>query len=149
MSINSISPIDGRYFNKVFTLSDYFSEKALIKNRILVEIKYLISLTNERKLNLKKLSNNEIDLLNGLIQITDDDAEIIKKIENSDYNDIPATNHDVKAIEYFLKFKLSNTSIKEILEMIHFGLTSEDVNNISYALMIKDGFNKVIFPGTD
>ena len=146
MSINSISPIDGRYFNKVFTLSDYFSEKALIKNRILVEIKYLISLTNERKLNLKKLSNNEIDLLNGLIQITDDDAEIIKKIENSDYNDIPATNHDVKAIEYFLKFKLSNTSIKEILEMIHFGLTSEDVNNISYALMIKDGFNKVIFP---
>jgi len=146
MSINNISPIDGRYKNKTLNLIEYFSEKALIKYRILIEIKYLIFLTGFKKLGLKGFSKNELDILNNIINITDEDALIVKEIENKGYKNYPATNHDVKAIEYFIKDKLSETSLKDKLEMVHFALTSEDVNNISYALMLRDGFNDVIFP---
>lgn len=146
MSINSISPIDGRYYSKTSQLIPFFSEKALIKFRIFVEIQYFIQLFTEKKLGLRKLSEKEINILENLYDITDQDAELVKKIETQGFKDIPATNHDVKAVEYFIKEKLSNTSLKDILEMIHFALTSEDINNNAYSLMIKDGFNQILFP---
>ncbi len=146
MAITSISPIDGRYSSKTSELSSFFSEKALIKFRIFVEAQYLIHLFNQNKLGLRKLTKDEINLLNNLANITDQDAELVKKIETQGFNDIPATNHDVKAIEYYIKYKLAKTSLNDILEMIHFALTSEDINNNSHALMVKDGFNQIIFP---
>ena len=146
MSINSISPIDGRYSSKTASLADYFSEKALIKYRIFIEANYLIHLAGEKKVGIRKLNKSEVELLKNIHSINDKDAELVKQIETKGYKKIPATNHDVKAIEYFIKDKLENTSLKDIFEMIHFALTSEDINNTSYALMIKDGFNDVLFP---
>ncbi len=146
MSVNNISPIDGRYKSKTLNLIDYYSEKALIKYRVLAEIKYLIFLTGYKKLGLKGFSKDELNILGNIMDITDEDALTVKEIENKGYKNYPATNHDVKAIEYFIKDKLSETSLKDKLEMVHFALTSEDVNNISYSLMLRDGFNTVIFP---
>ena len=138
MSINSISPIDGRYSTKTSEMISYFSEKALIKYRIYVEIKYLIHLFKEKKLGLRELTKREIILLEDIYDISDEDAELVKKIETKGFEDILATNHDVKAIEYYIKYKLSGTSLKDVLEMIHFALTSEDVNNNAYSLIIRD-----------
>ena len=145
MSINSISPIDGRYGSKVSVLKSYFSEKALIQYRILVEVNYLLLLSKQKKCGLRKFNRKEIKILNNLHKINDEEAEIIKNIETKGYKNIAATNHDVKAVEYYIKDRLSNTSLKDIVEMVHFALTSEDVNNASYALMIRDGFNNVLF----
>ncbi len=146
MSINSISPVDGRYSSKITQLVSYFSEKALIRYRIFVEIQYFIHLFSEKKFGLRELTENEINILEKLYNITDQEAELVKKIEIEGFEDIPATNHDVKAIEYFIKEKLSNTSMEDILEMIHFALTSEDINNNAYSLMVKEGFNQILFP---
>ena len=146
MNINSISPIDGRYSSKTSLLSPFFSEKALMQYRILVETNYLLLLSKEGKIGLRKFNKQEIELLQNLHNLTDEQALIIKQIETTGYDNIAATNHDVKAVEYFIKFRLSETSLEDIVEIVHFGLTSEDINNIAYALMIKDGFNKVVFP---
>lgn len=146
MSINSISPIDGRYQRKTELLGKYFSEKALIKYRILVEISYLKHLIKLEELNIRELSDKENKLLEDLVLISGQDAEIVKAIETKGYQDIPATNHDVKAVEYFIKLKLENTSLKDLLEMVHFALTSEDINNLAYALMLRDSLNEAILP---
>jgi adenylosuccinate lyase len=146
MSINSISPIDGRYKNKTEALRNYFSEKALIKYRTIVEINYLIKLVQGRSVINRDFTKQELELLLNITNISDEDANIIKQIETTGYSGIPATNHDVKSIEYFIKSKLQDTSMKDILELVHFSLTSEDINNLSYSLMIKDGFNLIIFP---
>ncbi|HOV13295.1 MAG TPA: adenylosuccinate lyase, partial [Spirochaetota bacterium] len=108
-------------------------------------INYLILLSEEGKIGLRKFRNEEKELLLNLINITIEDAEIVKAIETKGYEDILATNHDVKAIEYFIKLKLKNTSLSDILEYVHFCLTSEDINNLSYSLMIKDGFNNGLY----
>jgi adenylosuccinate lyase len=142
MSINAISPIDGRYHNKTKKLSEFYSEKALIKYRIYTEIKYLIMLSKSNV--IRELSIDELQYLQKIIDIKDEDAQIVKDIENKGYKDIPATNHDVKAIEYFIKFKLKNTSLENITEMVHFCLTSEDINNIAYSLMLKEGVNRAV-----
>jgi len=146
MSINSISPVDGRYESKTKELKKFFSEKALIKYRIFTEINYLIHLAGYKGLNLRNITNEEKKYLSGICNINDDDAEIVKKIETIGYEDIPATNHDVKAIEYYIKIKIKTSSLNDISEMVHFALTSEDINNISHALMIAEGFNKGVFP---
>lgn len=146
MTINFISPIDGRYYSKTSQLVPYFSEKALIKYRIFVEIQCFIQLFAEKKLGLRTLTEKEINILEKLYDITDQDAELVKKIEIQGFKDIPATNHDVKAIEYFIKEKLYDTSLKDVLEMMHFALTSEDINNNAYSLMTRDGFNQILLP---
>ena len=145
MSLTAISPIDGRYSSKTNNLSPFFSEKALMQYRIFTEINYLL-LLSEENIGIRKITDVERNILLNLHNIADEEAEIIKKIETKGYKEIPATNHDVKAIEYFIKLKLTETSLVDVLEIVHFALTSEDVNNISYALMIRDGFNKIIFP---
>ena len=131
--LEAISPIDGRYYEKLKELSKYFSESALMRYRVMIEIKYLIALSKEEKVKeVKKLTDKELSNLENIYNnFSQEDATRVKKIEET-------TDHDVKSIEYFIKEKLKGTGLDEILEFIHFALTSEDVNNLSYTLMLKD-----------
>ena len=132
--ITAISPIDGRYASKVAELEECFSEYALLKNRVKVEVMWLITLCGETGISeCRTLSSAEEQALRKIvIDFTPAEAEKIKKIE-------AVTNHDVKAVEYYLKEQIAGTSLEEISEFIHFGCTSEDINNLSHALMLKDG----------
>ena len=135
--LNAISPLDGRYRNSVKEISDYFSEHSLIRYRLFVEIEYLIALGDEKSIKeLKQFSNNDQKKYRNIyIKFAIKDAAEVKKYEK-------ITNHDVKAIEYFLRDKLK----KSLHPWIHFALTSEDVNNLSYSLMWQDGLNKIYLP---
>lgn len=144
--LNSISPIDGRYIKTTEPLAEYFSEAGLIKYRIFVECEYLIALSNLNLPQLRKLTAEEITILKSLPNISAEEAQIVSDIEKLGYKDIPATNHDVKAVEYFIKLKLKDTSLADVLEWIHFGLTSEDTNNIAYALMLNQGILNAVLP---
>ena len=141
--LTSISPIDGRYRNKTEELSDYFSEYALIKYRVLVEIEYFVALC---ELPLPQLEDVNKNTYSGLRKIVTDfsekDALYIKDIEKT-------TNHDVKAVEYFLKEKFDQLDLHDYKEFIHFGLTSQDINNTSVPLSIKDALNQVYYPLMD
>lgn len=137
MEIYSISPIDGRYKNKTTELENYFSELSLINSRIIMECEYYIFLNHylsSKKL-VKKLSKREISFIRSIYLSKEKNALEVKKIEFIGDNKTKPTNHDVKAVEYYLK-KTFAKNIKNNLELIHFGLTSEDVNNIAYSIMI-------------
>ena len=138
--IEAINPLDGRYFEKTRVLAPYFSEQALMKYRVMMEVEYLIFLSLSCKTSLRKFTTNEIKNLRNLYEKFNDDS--YKKIKNFEVT----TNHDVKAVEYFIKEKLSKTSLKNSTEWVHFALTSEDTNNISYALIISDSVEKVMIP---
>ena len=135
--INSISPLDGRYGNSLKELSTYFSEKALMRYRLLIEVEYLIFLGKEKGIKeLSPFSKNQKNNLRKLYEnFTDADAKKIKNIEMK-------TKHDVKSVEYFLQSNLA----KKYQPWVHFALTSEDVNNLSYSLMWKDGIKDVYLP---
>ena len=134
--LNAISPIDGRYRNQVEELTEYSSEFAVIKYRTEIEIKYLIALSEIGV--VRKINSGEQKILQKIIDNFDiDEALKVKEIENE-------TKHDVKAIEYYLKEKLSNTSLSDVSEFIHFGLTSEDVNNLTIRLLLKNALSEVI-----
>ena len=137
---NSISPLDGRYFKKTRALTPYFSEQALMKYRVVMEGEYLIFLSLSGKTKLKKFKNTEIKKIRSFYKLSPKDYERIKKLEET-------INHDVKAVEYFLKEKYSKTSLKNRVGWIHFALTSEDTNNIAYALMLRDALEHVMIPG--
>ena len=131
-SLNAISPIDGRYSSKTENLSNFFSEKALIRYRVLVEIEYFISLTEVEIPGLSNWNSSDNKLIKNIYEkFSDDDAIQVKKIEKT-------TNHDVKAVEYFLKEKFNDLGFENYSEYIHFGLTSQDVNNTAIPLSIKD-----------
>jgi len=131
-NLNAISPVDGRYSKQTEFLSNYFSEKALIKYRAKVEIEYFISLTEIGIKNLNKWDNKFNDKIRNIyIEFHDEDALEVKEIEKT-------TNHDVKAVEYFIKRKFDEMKIGEFSEFVHFGLTSQDINNTSIPLSIKD-----------
>ena len=131
-SLNAISPIDGRYSSKTENLSNFFSEKALIRYRVLVEIEYFISLTEVEIPGLSNWKSSDNKLIKNIYEkFSDNDAIKIKKIEKT-------TNHDVKAVEYFLKEKFNDLGFENYSEYIHFGLTSQDVNNTAIPLSIKD-----------
>ena len=139
-NLNSISPIDGRYYNKTEVLSNYFSEKALIFYRLKVEIEYFISLCKIGIPHLKNFDHNKFDdLKNIYLNFSNEDAIEIKRIEK-------ITNHDVKAVEYFIKDKFETLNIIEFKEFIHFGLTSQDINNSAIPLSIKDFIDNVYMP---
>ncbi len=131
-TLNSISPLDGRYSTKLRDLEQYFSEFALIKNRVLVEINWLIFMSRNKSLSfVPALSKNkETSLLKIIDEFSLKDAEQIKKIEAK-------TNHDVKAVEIFIGKKLELLNLKKYSEFIHLFCTSEDINNLSYNLMLK------------
>lgn len=135
--INSISPLDGRYGNSLKELSTYFSEKALMRYRLLIEVEYLIFLGKEKGIKeLSPFSKNQKNNLRKLYEnFTDADAKKIKNIEMK-------TKHDVKSVEYFLQSNLA----KKYQPWVHFALTSEDVNNLSYSLMWKEGIKDVYLP---
>ena len=138
LSLKSISPIDGRYKDKTSVLSNYFSEYAFMKYRVLVEIEYFMELSKTNILNLQTLSDkNKKDILSISQNFNLEDAVKIKNIENE-------INHDVKAVEYFIKMKFDELELSKYKEFIHFGLTSQDINNTAIPLMIKDSLEKVI-----
>jgi adenylosuccinate lyase len=147
MSLNSISPIDGRYKKYTEPLVPYFSESASMKYKILMECEYLIALSRTRGVGIRKINAKEKTLIRNVYKnFSALDAEIISEIELQGYKNIKATNHDLKAIEYFLKDKLKKTSLKDCLEWVHFGLTSEDAGNIAYALMLSESLRNVLLP---
>lgn len=143
--LTAVSAIDGRYRSIGAELGEQFSEYGLIRARLLVECEYLIALS-EVNVGMRVLSAEEKVLLQQLPLISTEDAQIIKSIEKEGYDGIPATNHDVKAIEYFIKKKLAGTSLKDISEWTHFGLTSEDVNSIAYGVMLRSALQMVVVP---
>ena len=138
--LTAISPIDGRYTSKTESLQKYFSESALIKYRIQVEIEYFISLCELPLDQLKGFPSEKFDDLRNLYKnFSISSAERIKEIES-------ITNHDVKAVEYLIKEVFDNLDLSEFKEFIHFGLTSQDINNTSVPLSIKDAFTEVFHP---
>ena len=138
--LNAISPIDGRYRSKTENLAPFFSEEALIKYRVLVEIEYFIALC---EIPLPQLSDFDISKFSALREIYQnfdaEDALAIKEIEK-------ITNHDVKAVEYFIKDKFDKLGLQAYKEFIHFGLTSQDINNTAIPLSIKEAMNEVYVP---
>jgi len=139
-ALTAISPIDGRYRNKTSELAEYFSEYALIKYRVKVEVEYFIALC---ELPIPQLSSVDKGLFPSLRNIVDSfsesDALHIKEIES-------VTNHDVKAVEYFIKEKFDTLGLDSYKEFIHFGLTSQDINNTSIPLSLKDALNQLYYP---
>ena len=139
-SLNAISPIDGRYRNKVEQLAPFFSEESLIKYRVKVEIEYFIALCKIPLPQLKGFNGALFDNLREIYtRFSSQDAKKIKDIES-------VTNHDVKAVEYFIKEKFDELGLQKFKEFIHFGLTSQDINNTAIPLSIKDAFNTVYLP---
>ncbi len=145
----AISSVDGRYRDIAASLSDYGSEYARIRARVGVECEYLIALSHTRKLGLRTLEADEEEIVRALEDVSLEDARTIKKIEKEGFEGIPATNHDVKAIEYFLKWKLKGTSLEDVLEWIHFALTSEDVDNLGDTLLLRGALQEVILPALE
>ncbi len=137
--ITAVSPIDGRYAAKVGELSECFSEYALFKNRVKVEIEWLLALCAEPALpECRVLTAQEAEQLRNIAaRFTPAEAESIKQIE-------AVTNHDVKAVEYYLKDRIAGSSLADISEFIHFACTSEDINNLAHALMLKDGLSVLL-----
>ena len=142
-SLNAISPIDGRYSNKTSVLSNYFSEKSLIKTRILVEVEYFISLCEIPLPELKSFKKSNFKKLRDIYEnFSEKDATAIKEIEKK-------TNHDVKAVEYFIKNEFDKLNLNQYKEFIHFGLTSQDINNTAIPLSLKYVLNDVYYPELD
>lgn len=144
--LTAVSSVDGRYHSQTAALSNYFSEFALIHRRVLVECEYLIALSETKDVGIREFTQAEKDMLRKLSDVGVEDAEIVKKIERDGHGDIPATNHDVKAVEYFLKMKLKDTSLADVTEWLHFALTSEDINSLSYGIALRPALEKVIIP---
>ena len=140
-TLTAISPVDGRYRNKAENLAAYFSEYALIKYRVQVEIEYFITLS-EYLPQLSELNTAEVKswLRNVYVNFSEADALRVKEIES-------VTNHDVKAVEYFIKEKTDSFLAEKFHEFIHFGLTSQDINNTSVPLSLKHAMEEVYYPG--
>ena len=138
--LNAISPIDGRYYNKTKKLKKYFSEEALIKYRIQVEVEYFLALCNSSIIQLNHFPiQKQKDLKSLYINFNTNDAKRVKEIEKK-------TNHDVKAVEYYLKEKFDALNLSEFKEFIHFGLTSQDINNTALPISIKEALDDVYYP---
>jgi len=141
-SLNAISPVDGRYHKKTRALSPYFSEFGLIYYRLVVEVRWLISLSENPKLTeVHSFSKEELTYLNNILDAFDEkEAKIVKRYEKK-------TNHDVKAVEYYLRDKIADhPSLASLQSFIHFACTSEDINNLAYAFMLKEALASVIQP---
>lgn len=138
--LTAISPIDGRYRKQVESLAPYFSEFGLIKYRVRIEIEYFITLCEIPLPQLENINKNLFASLRDIyLNFSEEDAQWIKETEK-------VTNHDVKAVEYFIKHKLAKFGIEEYLEFIHFGLTSQDVNNTAIPLSLMEAMNEIVVP---
>lgn len=139
-ALRAISPVDGRYAPKTRVLGDYFSEYALIRYRVLVEVRYLQALHRLGLPQLQGVDRDQLDRLNEMVEQFDEgNAREVKQTERT-------TNHDVKAVEYFVKERLREAGLDSIVEFVHFGLTSQDINNTAIPLSLRDGLAEVIYP---
>ncbi len=139
-SLTAISPVDGRYRDKAEALDIYFSEYALIRYRVLVEVEYFIALCELPLPGLSAIEESKLSMLRGICQnFSEEDAMKIKEIER-------VTNHDVKAVEYFIKEKFDLIGLEQYKEFIHFGLTSQDINNTSVPLSVKEALENTYYP---
>ena len=139
-TLNAISPIDGRYRRQAEKLADYFSEAALIKYRVKVEVEYFIALCRLPLPQLNDVDPNTFETMRNIYRnFSLEDAKEVKEIEKT-------TNHDVKAVEYFLKRHFDALGLSKHKEFIHFGLTSQDINNTSVPMSLKDCHNEVLLP---
>ncbi len=142
-ALTAISPIDGRYRDKVEGLANYFSESALIRYRVMVEVEYFIALCELPLPQLKEFDHALFDSLKDIyLDFSVEDAQKVKDIEK-------VTNHDVKAVEYFIKEKFNQLNLHEYKEFIHFGLTSQDINNTSVPCSFRDAIHDVYYPLID
>ncbi len=142
-ALSAVSPIDGRYHNTTKELAAYFSEYALIKYRVFVEIEYYIALSNYQLPQLPVLDNSTAEKLQAIYKnFNEPDAQVIKDIEKT-------TNHDVKAVEYFIKQKFDELGLQASKEFIHFGLTSQDINNTAIPYVFKLALNEVYYPAVN
>ena len=139
-ALHAITPVDGRYASKTEALSQYFSEYALIKYRVRVEIEYFIALCESDLPQLKGVNGDQFPALRAIYEnFSTEDAQKIKDIEK-------VTNHDVKAVEYFIKEAFENMGLSSYQEFIHFGLTSQDINNTSVPISIKEALEEILYP---
>ena len=140
-TIRAITPLDGRYATQVSGLTEHLSEWALIKRRVQVEVEWLVEMAGCADiLDMRSLTGEERDFLRGLVTDFDDDAaNQVKRIERR-------TNHDVKAVEYYIRERLAETSLEDVSEWVHFCCTSEDINNLSHALMVKGALEEEWLP---
>ncbi len=139
--LEAISPVDGRYRRAVEALADYFSEGALIRYRLRIEVEYFIALCQLPLPQLKDFEHDRFEELRAIYRsFSPDDAQRVKEIEKT-------TNHDVKAVEYFLKEAFERAGLEKFKEFIHFGLTSQDINNTAVPLALKEAWQTVIAPG--
>lgn len=142
-SLQAISPIDGRYRNTTEVLAQYFSESALIRYRVFVEIEYFIALCNADIQNLKDFDKKNFDALRDIYKnFNDQDAESVKNTEK-------VTNHDVKAVEYFIKEQFDQLGLSRFKEFIHFGLTSQDINNTAIPYSFKASLEEAYYPAME
>ncbi len=149
MSTFVLSPLDGRYASKVTALAAVMGEDALLSARVRAEIAWLTVLCDLKLPGVKKLSAAEQKILANVSNLSAQDLQLIRTLETKGYGKIPATRHDVKAVEYFLRLKLQKTSLKDRLPFIHFALTSEDINSVAYALLLSDGVEKALLPALE
>jgi len=141
--LTAVSPVDGRYQGKTSSLSEYFSEYALFKYRTRVEVEYFIALCRLPLPGLKSVKPEEFDLLRKIYKdFSVEDAKAIKEIEKT-------TNHDVKAVEYFVKGKMEVAGLGSYKEFVHFGLTSQDINNTAFPLMMLEAHRDVLLPALE
>ncbi|HJW30921.1 MAG TPA: lyase family protein, partial [Saprospiraceae bacterium] len=138
--LHSISPIDGRYARQTAALQPYFSEAALMQYRCHIEVEYLIALAETGIIPHRQLESPQQEALRAIVSgFTDEDANRIKTIESR-------INHDVKAIEYFIKEKLEGLGLSDLKEWVHIGLTSQDINNSAFPLMIRGAVASTLIP---
>ena len=141
-----LCPLDGRYSARVKPLASVMGEQSLAVNRVRTELAWLKILAGLKLPQLKKLTAAEHKILAEVGVPSKADLDLLEQLETTGYKNIPATRHDVKAVEYFLRLKLAKTSLKDRFNWLHFALTSEDVNSVSYALMLADGVEKSLLP---
>ncbi|MFY0643743.1 MAG: adenylosuccinate lyase [Bacteroidia bacterium] len=142
-SLSAVSPVDGRYRSKIEELAPYFSEYGLFKYRVWIEVEYFIALSKINLAQFIELTDDETMSLRSLYtEFNEADAQAIKDIEK-------ITNHDVKAVEYFIKEKMKGSSLEEYSEFVHFGLTSQDINNTAVPLSLKHGLEQCLIPSIE
>lgn len=149
MTNTPLSPLDGRYAKKLTALAAVMDEDALLSARVRAEIAWLTVLCSLDLPSVKKLSAAEQKILANVSNLSAQDLQLIRTLETKGYGKIPATRHDVKAVEYFLRLKLQKTSLKDRIPFIHFALTSEDINSVAYALLLSDGVEKALLPALE
>lgn len=149
MEKSALCPLDGRYSGRLGALRSCMGEAAFSASRLRAECAWLETLSSLKLPRFNPLTAAEKKLLAGVCNLSESDMSVLRAIEFEGYKNIPVTKHDVKAVEYFLKLRLRNTSLSDRLEWFHFALTSEDINSAAYAVLLSDGLEKVLLPALE